>query len=156
MTPGRTLIRWVAAVLLVLYSLVIARLTLMPARAEHGVLAILDKVTRLSNGRLTWDQTEQLANIALFVPAGLLAAVVLGRTWAAIVLCVLASIGIELAQQHFLSSRVPTAVDVRNNGLGGVIGAVVAWPLAHYVRRPRRPPTYSNSRDEATRVLERR
>jgi hypothetical protein len=144
--PMRTpavIIRCCAAVLLLLYSIVVARLTLLPATSEHGIFAILDRAISLSNGHLTYSRAEVLANVALFVPAGFLLAVVVGRTWLSVVLCVMASAAIELAQQRYLPSRVPTIADVEHNGLGGALGALVAWPLARWVRlagrRDRRP-----------------
>src|SRR3954447_17284848 len=98
MRPTSTAVRWCAAAALALYAFVVARLTLAPASSETGWFGRLDRLmTRLSGGRLQWSQTEVLANVALFVPAGFLLAVVLGRTWAAIVAGVLASTAIELA-----------------------------------------------------------
>ena len=131
-----TTVRGAAAVLLVLYTFVIARLTLLPSESETGTFGLLDRVvTRLSRGGLQWTQIEVLANVALFVPAGFLLAVVLRRCWPAVVVCVLASGAIEWAQYAYLPSRVPSLADVEHNGLGGLIGAVLAWPLAVWLRR---------------------
>jgi glycopeptide antibiotics resistance protein len=140
MRTAATASRWCAAVLLGLYSIVIARLTLVPASSDSRVFSLLDRImTRVSGGRLEWSQTEVLANVALFIPAGFLLAVILGRAWASALLCLLASAAIELAQQRYLPSRVPSIADVEHNGLGGLIGAIVAWPLAYWVRElPRR------------------
>jgi glycopeptide antibiotics resistance protein len=141
MSAPSTPVRWSAAVLLVLYALVIARLTLMPAASEHGIFGLLQRLSsHASGGRLDWSRTEVLANIALFVPAGLLLALVLGRAWLSVVLCVAASAAIELAQQRYLPSRVPSTADVVHNGLGALIGALVAWP---FLAKPpsRRPPS---------------
>ena len=133
-------IRWTAGVLLALYTVFMAKLTLQPAHTERHTFRLLNRVaSRVSDGRLDWSQTEILANVALFVPAGLLLAIVLGRVWAGIAVCVLASICIELAQYRFLPTRVPTIDDVRHNGLGGAIGALLAWPVVHIMRSGRRP-----------------
>ena len=132
-------IRAVATVLLTLYALVVARLTLLPASTETSTFGTLDDlVTRLTRGGLDWTQIEVLANVALFVPAGFLLAVVLRRCWAAVLVCVLASGAIEWAQYAFLPSRVPSLADVEHNGLGGLVGALIAWPLAAWLRRPAR------------------
>jgi hypothetical protein len=129
-------IRWTAAALLAGYSFVVARLTLWPAAAEADTFDLLDRImTRLSGGELDWSETEVLANVALFLPAGFLLAVALGRVWLSVVLCLLASVLIEVAQQRYLPSRVPTVDDVEPNGLGGLIGALAAWPLVTLVRR---------------------
>jgi glycopeptide antibiotics resistance protein len=135
MSTPATLTRWCAGALLILYTFVIAKLTLFPAASESGTFDLLNRImTRISDGRLDWSQTEVLANIALFVPAGFLLAVVLGRAWISIVLCVLCSAAIELAQQRYLPSRVPSLADVEHNGLGGLIGALLAWPVAYAIR----------------------
>ena len=130
-------VRWCAGVLLGLYAMVIARLTLAPAASETGIFGLLSRVTsHASHGRLDWSQTEVLANVALFVPAGFLLAIVLGRAWASALVCVLVSVGIELAQQRYLPSRVPSLADVEHNGLGATIGALVGWPIAQALRTP--------------------
>lgn len=85
---------------------------------------------RPQGGRLEWTDTEVLANVALFVPAGFLLAVVLGRPLLSAVLCVVGSACIELAQQRWFPSRVPSFADVQHNGLGGLVGALLAWPFA--------------------------
>lgn len=133
-----TPVRWSAAVLLALYSFVIARLTLAPASAERGTFDLLERVmTTVSGGALDWNQIETIANVALFVPAGFLLAVVLRRCWASAVLCALGSAAIELAQHQLLPSRVASVADVLHNALGGIIGAALAWPLANWVRTRR-------------------
>ncbi|GEB12469.1 VanZ like family protein [Pimelobacter simplex] len=133
---GSMIRRPVAAVLLACYSVVVARLTLADPSAGRWAFDLgWHAADVASDGRLSWDQTEALANVALFVPAGFLLSVVLGRPLLAAALTVLASAGIELAQQQFFPSRVPTLADVWHNGLGGLIGAVLAAPLSR-VRRP--------------------
>jgi glycopeptide antibiotics resistance protein len=122
-------------VLLGLYTLLVARLTLAPASSESGAVDLLNRIARaLSGGQLDWTQTEILANVALFVPAGFLLAVLLGRVWISVLLCLLATIAIETAQHLFLPSRVASVGDVEHNALGGLIGAVLALPLAYWVR----------------------
>jgi glycopeptide antibiotics resistance protein len=145
--------RWCAGILLSLYAGVIARLTLEPASSEHGIFGLLNRVTtHASGGRLDWSQTEVLANIALFVPAGFLLAIVLGRAWLSAVLCVLVSAAIELAQQRYLPSRVPSLADVEHNGLGGALGAVMALPFVHAMRNRARSSDYPGMRTILPRV----
>lgn len=117
--------RWVAGLLLGLYSVFVAKLTL----ADPTFLL------QVSGGGLSPEQ-EALANVALFVPAGFLGAVLLGRPLVAAVLCALASTCIELAQQRYFPSRVPTLADVQHNGLGGLLGALLAWPFSRSARSP--------------------
>jgi glycopeptide antibiotics resistance protein len=129
---------WCAGILLGLYTVLVARLTLAPASSESGAVDLLDRIaTKLSGGRLDPTQAEVLGNVALFVPAGFLLAIVLGRAWASVLLCVLAAAAIETAQRVFLPSRVPSVADVEHNALGGLVGAVLAVPLAYWVRTRR-------------------
>jgi glycopeptide antibiotics resistance protein len=133
--------RWFAAVLLALYVLFIARLTLADPSSGHIVFALADDLaTGLSDGKLTWTETEVLANVALFVPAGFLLTAVLGRPFVSLALCVLGSACIELAQQRYLPSRVPSLADVQANSLGGLVGALVAWPVTRPMFRRQRYP----------------
>lgn len=123
--------RWFAALLLGFYVLFIARLTLADPSSGRVVFSLADALaTRVSHGRLQWTETEVLANVALFVPAGFLLAVVLGRPFLSVALCVLGSACIELAQQRYLPSRVPSLADIQHNSLGGLFGALLAWPVA--------------------------
>jgi len=131
--------RIIAAVLLVLYALFIARLTLTEPSTSSWLFALADHVaTSASNGRLQWSETEVLANIALFVPAGFLLAIVLNSALASAVLCVLASALIEYAQLRYLPLRVPSGADVLHNGYGGAIGAALALPFTLLVVHRRR------------------
>jgi hypothetical protein len=133
--------RWFAAVLLGLYLVFLSRLTLADPSDGRVVFSLADAwATYLSGGRLEWAETEVLANVALFVPAGVLLAIVLGRPLTSAALCVLGSVCIELAQQRWLPSRVASVADVQHNGLGGLVGALLAWPLSG-PRRAARPST---------------
>jgi glycopeptide antibiotics resistance protein len=123
--------RWFAALLLGICILFIARLTLADPLSSRVVFSLADAfATRVSHGRLQWTETEILANVALFVPAGFLLTVVVGRPFLSVALCVLGSACIELAQQRYLPSRVPTLADIQHNSLGGGFGALLAWPVA--------------------------
>lgn len=120
--------RWFAALLLSLYAVLVARLTLADPSAGRTFFDLLyNGGAEVSGGRLDASRLEVLGNIALFVPAGLLLAIVLQRGMLAIGLLVLVSIGIELAQQQWLPSRVPSLADVEHNGLGAVLGVVMFW-----------------------------
>ena len=125
--------RLVALALVALYSLLVAHLTLTDPSRGAWAFDLADRVaTRASGGALTWDETEVLANVALFVPLGFLLAVGIGRVWPAVSLCLLASAAIEYAQLRLLPSRVPTLDDVVHNATGGLVGALLAG-LVHGV-----------------------
>lgn len=122
--------RIAAAIALFLYSFVIVRLTLADPSSSSWAFSLADRTaTRLSDGRLDWNQTEVLANIALFVPAGLLLAIVVNSAWVAAGLCVAASALIEYVQLRYLPLRVPSGADILHNGYGAVLGASLALPF---------------------------
>ena len=122
--------RTVAAALLALYAVFVVRLTLADPSAGRPVFSAANYWAELfSGGRLDGSQIEVLANIALFVPAGLLLMVVLLRPLLTIAVLVAASAFIELAQQQWFPSRVPSLADVEHNGLGAALGVLVAWLL---------------------------
>ncbi|RNL79318.1 VanZ family protein [Nocardioides marmorisolisilvae] len=127
--------RWFSAFLLALYAVFVARLTLADPSAGRPVFSAFNYWSELfAGGRLDGSQLEVIANVLLFVPAGLLLAIVLGRPLLTIALCVLASTGIELAQRTWFPMRVPSIADVEHNGFGAIIGvlifAVVGWGIS--------------------------
>ena len=139
--------RTVAAALLALYAVFFSRLTLADPAAGRPVFSAANYWAELlSGGRLDGTQIEVLANIALFVPAGLLLMIVLRRALLTILVLVLASACIELAQYEWFPSRVPSVADVVHNGLGAALGVLLAWALVqgsrwlsgtgHSVERP--------------------
>lgn len=83
---------------------------------------------------VTFLGVEFIANILMFVPVGVFFVLLLGRSrwWAAIIFGVIGSCWIELAQYLWLPERTADARDVLSNGIGIVIGVLVAelvtWP----------------------------
>jgi len=130
-----------AVALLACYSMLVARLTLADPSSGHWAFDLGWRAAGvIGDGRLTWSETEALANVALFVPAGFLLAVALGRPLAAVALTVLASACIELIQLRYLPSRVADPADVWHNGLGGLAGAILATPFSRPGRIRRTAP----------------
>ncbi len=113
--------RWIAAVLLGTYSYGVAMLTLGSSSEVVWAYGITDRL---------YAMTEPQANMALFVPAGFLLTIVLLRPLLATAVCLVGSAGIEWFQAEYLPWRVADADDIVHNGLGGLIGAVLAWPVA--------------------------
>lgn len=75
---------------------------------------------------------EALANVAMFVPLGLLLpAATRLRPWAAVPLGAAFSVLIELSQLAFLPHRSATVQDVVMNTLGAGIGAAVVLVARH-------------------------
>lgn len=93
---------------------------------------------------ITFNLLEFTANIAMFVPFGLLFVLLLGRRrwWLAILLGVALTIGIEFAQQ-FIPNRVSDPRDILSNSMGATIGTLLALALtaakARRIRLAARP-----------------
>lgn len=96
---------------------------------------------------LYWTRLEVLANVAMLVPVALLLTFALGarRWWMAVAMCVAASAGIE-AVQYVMPGRVSSILDVIANGLGAVIGALVAVAIEAMVVRGRRASAQRSAR----------
>ena len=122
--------RWLALVLLGLYTYVVGLLTLGGTSSVGWAFGVTDQYYRLS---------EAQANVLLFVPAGFLLAVVLLSPVLATAAGVLGSMAIEWFQAAYLPTRVADAHDVIHNGTGALIGAVVAVPIVWVLSRRRRP-----------------
>lgn len=84
------------------------------------------------------EALEFIANIVLFIPAGLLLAVLLGpgRRWLAMLAGVALSTAIEFAQGILLPARVATLSDIVANSTGALVGVLIA---AGYGGRRRSP-----------------
>lgn len=81
-------------------------------------------------------EEEAVANVALFVPFGLLFPLVLPRwRWWTVAAAVAASATIEAVQLLVLSWRSPSWGDIGWNSLGGVIGFGLWWAAASVLPR---------------------
>src|SRR5690554_5617527 len=122
-------------------------LTLGPQPLDANGRGFLHRIIRFISGDNTLDWitfalVEFTANIVLFVPVGVLFALLLGwsRWWLALLLGVALTVSIEAAQL-FIPNRVTDPRDVVSNSIGAVIGvAIVLLFAAWKVRRaPSRP-----------------
>jgi glycopeptide antibiotics resistance protein len=80
---------------------------------------------------------EFVANILMFVPLGLLLTLVFRHPWWGVVLALVLSAGVEIAQT-VIPSRQASLRDVVANVLGAGVGAVLAWLLVLRRDRTRR------------------
>jgi VanZ family protein len=105
-------------------ALAIATLGASPTPAFQWATDALQQVTVLDS--VTLAEVERLANVLLFVPAGLLLCYALPRTarWRIWALCVLVSACAELAQL-VLPGRDPSVIDVLTNATGAAIGVLL-------------------------------
>ncbi len=145
--------RVVAGVLLLGYGLLLVIATLDPDPAtagttgtpiEAGSSTVLERVFAALHGLgvpswFGFTELEILANVAVFVPIGLLAALALPRRlwWAAFLAACALSAAIELIQLLALPTRVASLSDVAANSAGALLGVALAALLRALV--PRRP-----------------
>jgi glycopeptide antibiotics resistance protein len=146
MSPKR---RGVARVLLGTYLLALALIVFLPARDAGRVTGIIGWVAEgLSTFGVPREAAavalEFLANIALFVPFGVLFRLALPRlsAWSIVATGAGVSIGIELAQLA-IPSRVASISDVVANTAGAAIGLAFTlwWAHARHPLGSDRSPT---------------
>jgi glycopeptide antibiotics resistance protein len=133
--------RWLSAV----YLVALALITLSPAPMDRDTASTIDTVLAWMHGFgvpewVNYELVEFTANIALFLPVGLLGLVLVGvdRWWMTVVAGLLLSSAIELSQLLFLPDRFPTLYDVLANTTGAVLGALLAMLAFDAVTRRRR------------------
>jgi VanZ family protein len=143
------------------YLSLVAWLTLTPqADAVEHISVIYDALDALQRHgyllSLDHNQLEFLANVALFVPVGMFLLLLFGtRLWW---LALTASFGLTTfieAAQRSIPGRVPDGRDLLANGLGAVIGVLIAVVLTlpgELRRRRRRERQITSARAERVPV----
>lgn len=129
--PPRGLGWWTPRLLLGLYTGFVLFVTLIPDLGALGVSTTADSLLATANGSGAWlsfASLEVAANIAMFVPLGLLLGFTVTRhsVWPAIGLLPAFSAAIETTQVLLLPNRIADIGDVVANGTGGWIGLLVA------------------------------
>lgn len=141
--------RWILAALLGLYLAALAVIGFWPSPVDRPLAGFLNEIlTALRGNALTsgirYRHVEAAANVVLFIPLGVLVAVLLPprRWWLAAATGLLTSAAIEAVQHAFLSQRQASPADLAANTLGALLGALC---IAITVRRARHgrgvPPT---------------
>jgi len=119
----------------VLYLAAVAWITLGPQPLDaHGVdllervIAVLQR--HAATDWVTYSRVEFAANIAMFVPMGLFFLLLMGRRywWLAVLLCLVATVSIETAQQG-IPGRISDPRDIVSNTFGGAVGVIVGLVL---------------------------
>lgn len=127
--------------LFVVYLVGLARVTLWPRLGDDDGFDLVRTVLGWINSAgiaLTYSATEFLANIALFVPFGILVSLLRPRwpAWTVVALGLATSCAIELAQLLFLPHRVSDVRDLVANTLGTVVGVAVVLVARRSSRTP--------------------
>ncbi|MEV7828507.1 VanZ family protein [Microbacterium enclense] len=106
-------------------------MTLRPSIYDADTASVLDAVVRAlrswpPTGWVTLDLVEFVANVALFVPLGMLVIAWRGRWWHGILIAVVVSAAIETIQLLFLPTRVADVRDLVANTAGATLGVALA------------------------------
>ncbi len=132
------------------YLVVVGVITLAPAPTsrESILWRVVDVFDRFPATRwLDYPTVEFLANVAMFVPLGVLMVLLLGRRlwWLGILVGVGLTLAIEFVQQA-LPTRVSDPRDLLANTIGATLGVLVALVMtAGSARRARVAARYSSS-----------
>lgn len=132
-------------VLLILYTLFIAAITLTPQQLGTGPGTLIGHALDIfaahqETSWLTYERVEKLGNVAMFIPFGFFAALHFGRRrwWLGFVFGASFSAAIEIFQGTVLTqTRFATVSDLVTNTLGAGIGALLGlawmsvWPSRH-------------------------
>lgn len=127
---------WLGLSALGSYALLVVAATMWPTPLDQDFGSAIDKVLAVlhRNGVPEWfgyNKLEFAANVAMFIPLGFLAALVLPARvwWLALIICPALSVAIEITQAATLSARFATLSDVIANSLGALVGVIVAVAL---------------------------
>lgn len=115
-------------VALAVYLLAVGVVTLRPAPEDDETLGAARRVIAwLAQTGLpvTFEGVEAVANVVMFVPFGVLVALLLRRPWWVVVLLGAATSGLIETVQRWLPTRYPTVQDLVMNTLGTAVGVAV-------------------------------
>ena len=133
-----------ARVLFVIYLVGLLVIVFWPTPVDRDAEGLINRLVAFINHRgiesFRYGHVEWLANIALFVPFGFLLTFIVRRWWVAPLAGALLSAGIEFAQRYLLTERFASVYDVAANGIGAVVGAVLALALIGAQRTRDRSP----------------
>lgn len=137
-TPPR--LRGIATLAAAAYAIALALIAFWPTPVDRPIQHLLrraiDWAQRHGADAVTYPLVESIANVALFVPVGLLLVFILGtrRWWLTVLAGATLSAAIELGQHFFLSARFSTIHDVYANAAGTVAGTVLGLLLVAALR----------------------
>lgn len=114
---------WPRAVLAA-YLFALTLIALWPVPVDSGAGPLLRLVTRVVPV-LTYPRIEFSANILLFVPLGILLALILRQRHLVVPIAFLATVTIESMQALMIDRRVPSVMDIIANVAGACLGLVI-------------------------------
>lgn len=136
--------RRVAGALAVAYGVGVVLIGFWGTPVDSGAYPLIIRLVaaaqrRGAPGWFGYDMIESLANVAFFVPLGLLVVLLAGARWwwAGAGAGLLVSATIETGQALFLPARFATIDDVVANTMGAVLGAVLGVVLLGAAARRR-------------------
>ncbi|MCM3697182.1 VanZ family protein [Microbacterium oleivorans] len=121
----------VPALVLTGYVAVLALIAFWPTPVDAGVAPLLDALSRRLPA-ITRPRVEFVANVALFVPFGVLLPLLLRRSLELVLpIAIVATVAIECMQALVLAQRVPSVLDIVANVTGACVGmlGLAVWRL---------------------------
>jgi len=104
------------------YLLVLAVIAFWPTPVDAGVAPVIDALSRRLPA-ITRPRVEFAANVALFVPFGVLLPLILrGAKELVLPIALVATVTIECTQALVLQARVPSVLDIVANVTGASVG----------------------------------
>ena len=142
-----TLLRRAAGWMVLAYLAALTLIAFWPTPVDRGLHGSISSLVLWlhAHGTPAWLDYESIefsANIALFVPVGLLVVLLTGtrRWWIGALLGTVVSCTIELGQLVFLPERFATVNDVIANSLGALLGTLMAVIVLRVALGPAHPP----------------
>lgn len=124
---------------LIAYGMILACIAFWPVPIDSGAGPLLRAITKAFPA-LTYSRIEFVANIALFIPLGLLLTLIVQRSrWLILPIAFLATVTIECVQAVALGARTPSILDIIANTTGACIGILIAVIIEKLRVSPERP-----------------
>lgn len=111
-------------ILLGIYAFVLALIALWPTPVDRDagpLLRLIEQTVPI----LTYARIEFGANIVLFVPLGILLAVIMKQRYLVVPIALIATVTIESIQALLIDRRTPSVMDIVANITGACIGVVI-------------------------------
>lgn len=128
--------RQVARTTLIVYTAVLALIGFWPSRVDAPAGSFLRGLTHVIPWA-TYARIEFGANILLFVPLGVLLALILTHRYLILPIALVTSVAIESLQAVVLARRVPSVMDIVANLTGACIGLLIVVFLEWWRQRRR-------------------